>query len=79
MTRAAAIALLGALALAACGGETHTDGSADDNHTNILGGGVTLGHSFTPHFSGYVSYGNILASSGNADEWLIRTQLVYSF
>jgi hypothetical protein len=61
------------------GGETHTDGSADDNHTNILGGGLTLGHTFTPHFNGYVSYGNILASSGNAEEWLIRTQLVYSF
>jgi hypothetical protein len=61
------------------GGETTTDGSADDNHTNILGGGLTLGHTFTPHFNGYVSYGNVLASSGNADEWLIRTQLVYSF
>ena len=61
------------------GGETQTDGFADDNHTNILGGGVTLGHSFTPHFNGYVSYGNILASSGNADEWLIRAQLVFSF
>ena len=61
------------------GGETQTDGFADDNHTNILGGGVTLGHTFTPHFNGYVSYGNILASSGNADEWMIRTQLVFSF
>ena len=61
------------------GGETQTDGVADDNHTNILGGGVTLGHSFTPHFNGYVSYGNILASSGNADEWMVRTQLVFSF
>jgi hypothetical protein len=61
------------------GGETQTDGFADDNRTNILGGGVTLGHSFTPHFNGYVSYGNVLASSGNADEWLIRAQLVFSF
>jgi len=61
------------------GGETQTDGFADDNQTNILGGGVTLGHTFNRHFSGYVSYGNVLASSGNADEWLIRTQLVYSF
>jgi len=61
------------------GGETTTDGFADDNQTNILGGGVTLGHTFNPHFSGYVSYGNVLASSGNADEWMIRTQLVYSF
>jgi hypothetical protein len=61
------------------GGETQTDGFADDNHTNILGGGLTLGHQFTPHLGGYVSYGNILASSGNADEWMVRGQLVYSF
>ncbi len=61
------------------GGETQSDGVADDNRTNILGGGLTLGHTFSRHFSGYVSYGNILASSGNADEWLIRGQLVYSF
>ena len=51
---------------------THTDGSADDNHTNIFGGGLTLGHTFTPHFTGYVSWGSVLASSGNADEWLVR-------
>ncbi len=34
------------------GGETHTDGAADDNRTNILGGGLTLGHQFTPHVGG---------------------------
>ena len=66
-----------------CAGSTAarrtTDGFADDNRTNILGGGLTLGHTFTPHFNGYVSYGNILASSGNADEWLVRAQIVYSF
>ena len=61
------------------GGETQSDGVNDDNRTNILGGGLTLGHSFTPHFNGYLSYGNILASSGNADEWMIRAQLAYSF
>jgi hypothetical protein len=61
------------------GGETHSDGVADDNRTNILGGGVTLGHTFNRHFSGYIGYGNVLASSGNADEWMVRTQLVYSF
>lgn len=61
------------------GGETQTDGLADDNRTNILGGGLTLGHTFTPHFTGYVSYGNVLASSGSADEWMVRAQLVYSF
>ncbi len=61
------------------GGETQTDGFADDNRTNILGGGLTLGHTFTRHFTGYLSYGNVLASSGNADEWLVRAQIVYSF
>lgn len=61
------------------GGETHTDGRADDNRTNILGGGVTLGHQFKPHLGGYASYGNVLASSGNASEWMVRAQLVYSF
>jgi Putative MetA-pathway of phenol degradation len=61
------------------GGETHSDGVTDDNRTNILGGGVTLGHTFNRHFSGYIGYGNVLASSGNADEWMVRTQLVYSF
>lgn len=61
------------------GGETHTDGTNDENQTNILGGGLTLGHSFTPHVGGYISYGNVLASDGNADEWMIRGQLSYSF
>jgi hypothetical protein len=61
------------------GGRTTTDGVADDNRTNILGGGLTLGHTFNRRFSGYVSYGNVLASSGNAKEWLVRAQLVYSF
>jgi hypothetical protein len=61
------------------GGETHTDGIADDNRTNILGGGVSLGHQFTRHFGGYVGYGDVLASSGNANEWMIRGQLAYSF
>lgn len=62
-----------------CGGQTHTDGSAEDNRTNILGGGLTLGHTFTRHFTGYASYGHILASSGNAKERMLRAQVVYSF
>jgi hypothetical protein len=61
------------------GGETAADGAPEDNQTNILGGGLTLGHTFTPHFSGYLGYGEVLASSGNADEWILRTQLAYSF
>jgi hypothetical protein len=61
------------------GGETQSDGVNDDNRTNILGGGVSLGRQFSPHLGGYVSYGNVLASSGNADEWMLRGQLAYSF
>ena len=61
------------------GGETQSDGVADDNLTNILGGGLTLGHTFNRHFSGYVSYGQILAKKGDAEERMIRGQLAYSF
>ena len=61
------------------GGETTTDGVDDDNLTNILGGGVTLGHQFTPHLGGYGSYGAVLAKKGDAKEWMLRFQLAYSF
>ena len=61
------------------GGETQSDGVADDNLTNILGGGLTVGHAFNRHFSGYVSYGQVLAKKGNAEERMVRGQLVYSF
>jgi hypothetical protein len=61
------------------GGETEADGIPDDNLTNILGGGATLGHQFAPHIGGYISYGQILAKKGDAEEWLIRGQIVYSF
>ena len=38
-----------------------------------------LGYSFNRHFSGYIGYGNVLASSGDADEWTVRSQRIYSF
>jgi hypothetical protein len=61
------------------GGETATDGVPDDNLANILGGGLTLGHQFTPHFGGYASYGRVLAKKGDAQEWMVRCQLACSF
>jgi hypothetical protein len=61
------------------GGETQTDGIPDDNLTSILGGGLTIGHQFTPHFGGYIGYGQVLAKKGNAEERMIRAQLAYSF
>jgi hypothetical protein len=61
------------------GGETHSDGFDDDNRTNILGGGVSIGHQFTQHFGGYVSYGRIIAKKGDAKEQMVRVQLAYLF
>jgi len=61
------------------GGETSTDGIPDDNLTNILGGGLSLGTQFTPHFGGYGSYGRVLAKKGDAKEWMVRYQFIYSF
>jgi hypothetical protein len=61
------------------GGETSTDGEPDDNLTNILGGGATLGHQLSRHFTGYFSYGAVLAKKGDAKEQMVRGQIVYSF
>jgi hypothetical protein len=61
------------------GGETTTDGTPDDNLTNILGGGVSVGYSFTSHFGGYVSYGQVLATKGDAEESLFRLVGTWSF
>ncbi len=61
------------------GGETTTDGVPDDNLTNILGGGVTMGYHFTPKIEGYGSYERILAKKGDAREWLVRYQLRWLF
>lgn len=61
------------------GGETSTDGVPDDNLTNMLGGGLTVGHQFAPRLSGYASYGRVLAKQGDAKEEMIRLQLAYSF
>lgn len=61
------------------GGETTTDGVADDNLTNILGGGLSVGYQFTPHLSGYGSYGQVLAKKGDAEESMFRFQLAWSF
>lgn len=61
------------------GGETTTDDMPDDNLTNILGGGVSVGYHFTPKVEGYGSYGRILAKKGDAQEWLVRYQLRFTF
>jgi len=61
------------------GGETATDGVPDDNRTNMLGGGVSIGHQFTPHLGAYASYGRVLFGDGDAKESMVRLAFMYSF
>jgi len=61
------------------GGETQTDGAPDDNLTNVLGAGLTLGHQFTQRVGAYVSYGRVVIQEGDAQSWMIRGQITYSF
>jgi hypothetical protein len=60
-------------------GETYTDGGADDNVTNALGGGGTLGYQLTPHFGLWSSFGTVLAKKGDAKQNMFRFQIAYSF
>ena len=61
------------------GGTTTTDGRDDDNLTNMLGGGFSLGYQLTPHFGSWVTLGTILAKKGEAEETMFRFQIAYSF
>lgn len=61
------------------GGTTTTDGIDDDNLTNVLGGGFSLGYQFTPHVGSWITLGKILAKEGDAKENLLRFQVAYSF
>jgi len=60
------------------GGETTTDGIADDNWMNQWGGGATLGYSFSRQWSGLLGYGKIFGGSdANGDMW--RARLIFVF
>lgn len=61
------------------GGKTTTDGKIDDNVTNALGGGFSVGYQFTPHFGSWVSLDKVLAKTGDAKESMFRFQVAYSF
>ena len=61
------------------GGTTTTDERDDDNLTNALGGGASLGYQLTPHFGTWVTYGQVLAKKGDAEQKLFRFQIAYSF
>lgn len=61
------------------GAETTTDGIADDNAQDVLGGGVSVGYSFTRFLAMQASYGNVLTESDGAELEMIRVKLALMF
>ena len=61
------------------GGETTTDGVADGNEQDVLGGEVTLGYGFTPHLGLQTTYGDVLTESDGSQSTMIRVRLNYVF
>lgn len=61
------------------GGETESDGIPDDNTIEQLGGGGTLGIQVSRPLGLQVSYGSILAKSGNARANMWRARMTYAF
>jgi hypothetical protein len=61
------------------GGETTTDGVADDNRQDVLGGGVSAGYAFTPNLAAQMTLGMVLAESDGSEEDMIRVKVAYSF
>jgi hypothetical protein len=61
------------------GGETATDGAADGNKQEVLGGGISAGYAFTPKLSVQASLGTILAEDDGSEEDMIRIKFAYSF
>jgi hypothetical protein len=61
------------------GAETTTDGVADDNAQDVLGGGVSFGYSFTRFLSMQASYGNVLTESDGTELEMVRVKLALMF
>jgi hypothetical protein len=61
------------------GAETTTDGIADDNAQDVLGGGVSVGYSITKFLSLQASYGNVLTESDGTELEMIRIKLALMF
>jgi hypothetical protein len=59
------------------GGETTTDGLADDNRTNQWGGGASAGYSFTPKISGFIGYGDVFSERDGSSAKMWRARLIY--
>lgn len=61
------------------GGETSTDGIADGNKQDVLGGELTLGYAFTPHLGLQTTYGQVLTESDGSKSDMIRLRLNYAY
>jgi hypothetical protein len=61
------------------GGETTTDGSDDGNAQDVLGGGVSLGYSFTKFLSMQATYGNVLTENDGTELEMVRVKLALMF
>jgi hypothetical protein len=61
------------------GGETTTDGVADDNRIGQLGGGVSLGYWFNRSLGLQASYGDIIAKNDDSSGSLLRVRLSWIF
>jgi hypothetical protein len=61
------------------GGETTTDGIEDNNESDVLGGGFTLGHALTPRFSVQGSLGDVLTERDGSELEMCRFKVVYTF
>lgn len=61
------------------GAETTTDGVADDNEQDVLGGEVTLGYAFTPHLGLQATYGEVLAENDGSKSDMLRLRMSYAF
>ncbi|MFL0354283.1 transporter [Xanthomarina sp. GH4-25] len=61
------------------GGETEADGVSDDNHINILGGGLNLGYQIIAPLSAFVGYDTIIFGDNNARSNMLRVSLVFAY
>jgi hypothetical protein len=61
------------------GGETETDGIADNNEIDQLGGDLELGYKFNNSWQAFVTYGEVLAENDGSESDMWRMRLIYLF
>jgi len=61
------------------GGETETDGIADNNEIDQLGGDLELGYKFNNSWQAFVTYGEVLSENDGSESDMWRMRLIYLF